>query len=106
MNVLIKDMWLYAIELNPNDNEFAVEIPTDCNSLFNDIFDNAHKTHGRAENIGVPYATLLQENNGKGKSTSKCKVGIYDSCWLDRIAIEYHKGFNYGFFKYEVKREC
>lgn len=103
MNVLINSNWYYAIEAE--DSKIGVEIPEGEISVYNEIFDNSHKTHGKAILLNIAYAYLHQEPNGKGKVASKCKVGHYTNCLLEHITPNYHKGLAYAFFKYEQNTE-
>ncbi len=73
---------------------------------FNEIFDNAHKTHGMHKLVTASYAYLHQETNSKGKSAPKCKIGHYMNCILNNITPNYHKGLAYAFFVYEKNVEC
>ena len=82
----------------------GVEIPDGQLNMFNEIFDKAHRTHGKSEYLTVAYAALLLENNSKGKTSSKCKVGHYIECYLDAIAPNYHGDKSYAFFKYKEKQ--
>lgn len=104
MNILINGNWYYALEAD--DNKVGVEIPEGDIAVFNEIFDNAHKTHGKAILLNTPYAFLHQEPNGKGKVSSKCKVGHYKNCYLEHITPNYHKGLSYAFFRYEENVEA
>ena len=98
MNVLINNSWYYAIKIS-DKNEFAVEISEDQLPVFNKIKDDAHRTHGMAQAVNIPYALLLQETI-KGKTTSKCVVGVYNTCVLNSIAPNYHKDNTFAIFNF------
>jgi len=105
MNVLINDQWFYAIEIAERENTIGVEIPKGSIDMFNGIFDDAHRTHGKAIFVSAPYAFLHQEPTEKGKMTSKCKIGHYTNCVLTQIHLNYHKDLAYAFFVYQNKVE-
>ena len=104
MNILINGIWYSALE--QDNNHLAVEIPNGELPIFNEIYDNAHKTHGKEIIPDIHYAYLHQEPNGKGKVTSKCKVGHFSRCVLNSITPDFHKGMAYAFFSFDKNVEC
>jgi hypothetical protein len=104
MNVIVNGEWFSAIEIE-NENKIGVEIPKGGLPMFNGIFDDAHRTHGKSTRLGINYAYLHQEQNSKGKMSSKCKIGHLTNCCLEYITQNYHNETPYAFFTYEQNIE-
>jgi hypothetical protein len=101
MFLLINGKWYSTLEVN---TELALEITEDEIPMFNEISDNAHKTHGKAIILDIPFTYLINESNGKTKTT-KCKVGFFKKCIVSHIDKSFLNNTPYVFFTYESKQE-